>query len=449
MDPIVLVTIILGATVLLAFYITKVFKSKVADTETEQSPEDVGEAGDDKSDKTENIASGAQKNKKKAQDKKQKDKGFVFQHPWLLSTLKGHSGRVLDMDLSSNGKYLASCSEDRTVLVWHTKDFAAKEHKCLRCNVEFDHGVFISWSPDSKAFVVQKALANNTEVYKMGKKPDGSLGDFSVAVSFPPEHKTDTVGMGISPSGRFLASCSDKTELIVWSLRGEILDKIDTVHNLTYCCQVSPCGRFVATSGFTSDVKIWEVKFSRTGEYERVTRAFNLGGHTSGVYSFSFSSDSSKVATVSKDGTWKVFNTAIEYNKGQDASVIISAEYAEDKIESGKPSLITISPEGKLVALSQDKRVNLYSVLTGKLVASIEEPHSQPIVKVLFSSDGQYLFTAGDKHIRIFLNVPGIKNNIHELKEMLKRNLSNSAAKERIEGQIALAEQNLKNILPR
>ena len=122
-----------------------------------------------------------------------------------------------------------------------------------------------------------------------------------------------------------------------------------------------------------------------------------FSGHTSGVYSFSFSSDSSKVATVSKDGTWKVFNTAIEYTKGQvsygicdtlfifsvqDASVVISAEYAEDKIDSGKPSLITISPEGKLVALCQDKRVNLYSVLTGKLVASIDEPHSQPIVKV-------------------------------------------------------------------
>ena len=40
------------------------------------------------------------------------------------------------------------------------------------------------------------------------------------------EHKTDTVGMGISPSGRFLASCSDKTELLVWSLRGEILERI-------------------------------------------------------------------------------------------------------------------------------------------------------------------------------------------------------------------------------
>merc|ERR1712147_73676 len=192
-----------------------------------------------------------------------------------------------------------------------------------------------------KAFVVQKAMQNCTEVYKMAKKADGSLGDFSVAVSFPKVHLTDVIGMGMAATGKFIATCNDKTELLVWSLKGDVLAKLDTCHNLTYCCQVSPCGRFVATSGFTSDVKIWEVKFSRTGDFEKVTRAFNLGGHTSGVYSFSFSSDSSKVATVSKDGTWKVFNTAIEYTKGQDASVIISAEYAEDKIDSGKPSLIT------------------------------------------------------------------------------------------------------------
>jgi hypothetical protein len=36
--------------------------------------------------------------------------------------------------------------------------------------------------------------------------------------------------------------------------------------------------RFVATSGFTSDVKVWEVKFSRTGEFEKVHRAFELPG---------------------------------------------------------------------------------------------------------------------------------------------------------------------------
>lgn len=130
------------------------------------------------------------------------------------------------MDLSANGKYLASSSEDRTVLVWHSKDFTAKEHKCLRCNVQFDHGVFVKWSPDSKAFVVQKAVQNITEVYKMGKKPDGSLGDFSVAITFPEAHKTDCVGMGISSNGKFVASCSDKTDLIIWNLKGDILEKI-------------------------------------------------------------------------------------------------------------------------------------------------------------------------------------------------------------------------------
>lgn len=55
----------------------------------------------------------AQKTKKKASDNRwsgRTDKqGFT--HPWLLTSLKGHTGQVLDMDFSANGKYLASCAE--------------------------------------------------------------------------------------------------------------------------------------------------------------------------------------------------------------------------------------------------------------------------------------------------------------------------------------------------
>ena len=93
-------------------------------------------------------------------------------------------------------------------------------------------------------------------------------------------------------------------------------------------------------------LQIWEVKFSRSGDFEKVSRAFNLSGHTSGVYSFSFSADSSRVATVSKDGTWKVFNTDIEYTKGQDASVVMSGSY--DDLDSSKPCKVTISPDGEI-----------------------------------------------------------------------------------------------------
>lgn len=34
-----------------------------------------------------------------------------FTHPWLLVSLKGHAGNILDMEFSSNGKYLTSCDD--------------------------------------------------------------------------------------------------------------------------------------------------------------------------------------------------------------------------------------------------------------------------------------------------------------------------------------------------
>jgi len=428
----IVLTIILGGTLLLALYIGKIFKSDAATVPVHQpEQEEVEEVKE---------VSGGQKTKKKIVEKKQKEKAFTFQHPWLVTSLKGHSGRVLDMDLSPSGRYLASCGEDRTVLVWSTKDFMQKEHKCLRCNVEYDHGTFVKWSPDSKAFVVQKATQNCTEVYKMGKKADGSVGEFSVAVTLPALHTTDTVGLGISREGKFIATCSDKTDLIVWSIKGDVLERIDTVHNLTYCCKVSPCGRYVATSGFTPDVKVWEVKFSRGGEFEKVVRAFTLTSHRSGVHSFSFSADSGRMATVSKDGTWKVFDTAVEWGKGQDPSVVASGEYEGDP---ALPSLVTLSPDGKLVCLARDRGLTMYSAVSGEKVAAIPELHSQPITQVLFSADGQLLLTAGDKHVRVLHNVPGININIQELRAALRRNATNSAAKERIEQQIRAAELRL------
>lgn len=64
--------------------------------------------------------------------------------------LQGHSSPVTCLDFSSNGKYLASCSEDRTVRLWSTRDLAGREHRCLRANVGLDHAELVRLSPDSR-----------------------------------------------------------------------------------------------------------------------------------------------------------------------------------------------------------------------------------------------------------------------------------------------------------
>lgn len=54
---------------------------------------------------------------------------------------------------------------------------------------------------------------------------------------------------------------------------------------------------------------MWEVKFAKTGEYQKTVNVFNLSGHNSGIYDLAFDQDTSHIATVSKDGTWKIFDT--------------------------------------------------------------------------------------------------------------------------------------------
>lgn len=69
------------------------------------------------------------------------------------------------------------------------------------------------------------------------------------------------------------------------------------------------CVFIVCIVGFTPDVNVWEVEFTKNGDFKEVRQAFVLKGHTAGVYSFAFNNDSTRVASVSKDGTWKLWNT--------------------------------------------------------------------------------------------------------------------------------------------
>ncbi|GLG96409.1 Transducin beta-like protein 2 [Gryllus bimaculatus] len=258
---------------------------------------------------------------------------------------------------------------NRSLLVWNTRDWTQKEHKNVRVNVELDHATLVRWSPDSKAMVVRRAADNALEVFRVARRADGLVGAITRAATFPKLHEEAVVGLGVACSGRFMLTCSEGTDLLISDIKGQPLARVDTYLMHTYTARVSPCGRFIAASGFAPDVKVWEVTFSKSGEFQSVNRAFELSGHSSGVFDVAFNSDTTRMATVSKDGTWMLFDTNVEFKKGEDPHLLMSQKYP---LQTGSTAHLALSPTADVIVIGAGNQLHFYVTRTGELDRTIK-----------------------------------------------------------------------------
>ncbi|KAF7237025.1 Transducin beta-like protein 2 [Varanus komodoensis] len=380
------------------------------------------------------------KQKQHQRIRKEKPQQHAFAHPLLAAVLKGHSGSVTCLDFSSNGKYLASCSDDRTVRVWSTKDFLEREHRSLRANVELDHATLVRFYPDSRAFIVWLANGETLRFFKIAKKEDGSMTYVAVPEEFPKHHKGPIINIEVADTGKYIMTASSDTTILIWDLKGDVLATINTNQMHNTFATVSPCGRFVASCGFTPDVKVWEVCFSKSGEFREVTRAFELKGHTAGVYSFSFSNDSRRMATVSKDGTWKLWDTDVEYKKQQDPYLLLTG-----KCEVAEPCRIALAPDARALAISCGTSIFVYNTQRGEEEERFEAVHGEHITDLAFDVNSCFLVSCGDRAIRVFHNTTGYRAVVEEMKGLLRKATS-EATKQRLQQQITQAQSALSSI---
>lgn len=424
-----------GVVIFLLFFKKDVETTEQIDNQTEK--ESVSSSDNEKPEKTKKLS------KQTSGPKKKVVKDCGASHPLLLASLKGHVATVTGIDLSSNGKFVASCSEDRTVRLWNVKDFASKEHKYTRCNVEFDYPTCISFSPDSRAFIVALGTEKVLRVYKIHKKKDDGTPQMSVSqeFDFPKEHKTDIINVAISPNGKFVISADKETQVIIWTTKGEILERIDTLLIYNSLAMISPDGNLVGACGFSPDVKLWHIGFNKNNEFTSVTK-FGLKGHAAGILSFSFTNDSKRIATISKDGTWKIWDINVNYLKGQEAYLLHTGHY--QSIEEGIPAHIALSHDYFTVAISLGHSIHLYNSSTVALEQSLNDVHQGDITALRWLADSRQLVSAGgsDRSVRVWCNPPGVKAHLQDLIDKLPKAKSDMV-KERIETQIEEAKEYL------
>ncbi|HQP04294.1 MAG TPA: ankyrin repeat domain-containing protein [Bacteroidales bacterium] len=201
----------------------------------------------------------------------------------VLTTMIGHNNRVKSVCFSTDGKLLASCSDDNTIKIWDypsgvlIKTFAG-QHQEISC---------ISFSEDGRLLV----SADETGEMNLWDVCSGVL------LRTFGENNGSFESIAFSPDGRYIATIDDNAYCKLWDVQNGNL--LWTYSEDYYSFRFSPCGTKIVFDS-DNDVKLYAVQ---TGAL-----LLNLSGHTNFVNSVCFSPDGKWLASGSDDSTIKLWD---------------------------------------------------------------------------------------------------------------------------------------------
>ncbi|OBZ65404.1 Vegetative incompatibility protein HET-E-1 [Grifola frondosa] len=290
--------------------------------------------------------------------------------------LSDHAGAVSSLAYSPNGRYIASGSEDASIVIWDTSTGRILQ----KCQHHVETIWSLKFSPDSTRLV--SGSGDHFVIVW-----DVESGDARAILD---GHTGVVQSVAYSPDGNKIASGSVDFTVRLWDAETGTTLSVMKGHTAVVMFVVfSPNGKWLASVGADYTARIWNAE---TGVLHTV-----LQGHTDVVWWIAFSPDSRRVVTGSDDGTSRIWN----------------AETGEELVtlheHHGPVWFVGFSPDGKRVlSASNDSTIKVCDSFSADRLLTLEG-HGTMVNAAAFSPDGSCICSSsGDNLVRVWRASDGV-----------------------------------------
>lgn len=339
-----------------------------------------------------------------------------------MTSLMGHSGPVLAVDVDATGQLLLSAGGDRVVRLWRWQS-----SKLLRCNTGGvgSHGVNFRAAGDQVVVIGQREnlrnvlqvwhrdghllheMAHSPKILNFDMSPQGDL----LATSMPDgviqlwnrdgtlnaeckAHQDWPRQLCFSADGQRLASASDDGTVRVWDRQGQLQRTFqgegDQDPQRLTCVCFSPDGQSILAGSKRGIVYHWGLD----GTLLRM-----LHGHGDMVLAVAFSADGQSIISAGDDRTTRIW---------QLDGTLLHTLNCQRSVRT-----IDVSPDGKAIAAGcRDGNIRFWS-LEGTFLSTVQTRSGQ-ILQVRFSPDGQCLAATGDEGVLTLWTLDGFDDAVLE-----------------------------------
>lgn len=298
----------------------------------------------------------------------------------LLNTLEGYTKGIYDITITPDRNTIASWSSDKTLRLYDYN--TGKLHKQHKLNeqhklngIEGDVRTFY-FAPNGNTFITQSIWSG---VYLW----DLDTGKLINRLS---ERKNYIDYVHISPNGKTIAAGGDDDIILIWDANtGQLLNTITDIKGELYQVHYSTDGSIIVSSSSEMTTQLWN---PNTGQLIRTITG--ISGWIDGAY---FSKNANSIVT------------SIHFESDGDGSFLwdgMTGEHIRDLSHSGATSLVSSSPDGKIIAIvdGHGSFVDLFDIFNRQHLkslvghVSLESCGGGTISDVRFSHNGQTIATA-------------------------------------------------------